>query len=100
MLYRSGVIIAILLALLLPASVHAEVHNKGLSISPVRQEMPVIAGVQTKGEYQVANFTDKPLVVSLSVEQFTAQDYTYDLIFSKPKEDWVKFDRPQITLQP
>ncbi|MDN5275055.1 MAG: exported protein of unknown function [Candidatus Saccharibacteria bacterium] len=58
------------------------------------------AGKVERKSLTVANITDKPVTVTLSVEQFSVADYTYDYIFTAPKEDWVKLESTQLELGP
>jgi hypothetical protein len=74
--------------------------NKGLFITPIREYVEVTAGQSKSGIMTIANITDNPIIVTLSVEQFSVADYTYDYTFSEVKEDWVKFQSTQVTLQP
>lgn len=93
-------VFALLAALLMPVSAHAEVKFKGLTVSPVNQEMLVTAGKPDKSYIDVGNHSKEPLTVVMSVKQFTAADYTYDFQFGDAKEDWIKFDQSQYVLQP
>jgi hypothetical protein len=78
----------------------ASSQSKGLFITPIREYIKVDAGKTHKGSLTVANITDKPVVVTLSVEQFSVADYSYDYNFTPVKEDWIKFQTPQLQLQP
>ncbi len=104
MLVRFSLVIvtSLLVALLAVPSSYADVEpkNRGLFITPLREHINVAAGQREKGKITVANITDKPAVVTLSVEQFSVANYTYDYIFSPVKEDWIKFETPQLELQP
>ena len=81
---------------------HAAVQpqNRGLFITPIREYIKADAGKTPTGSLTVANITDKPVTVTLSVEQFSVADYTYDYNFTPVKEDWVKFQTSQLQLQP
>jgi hypothetical protein len=74
--------------------------SEGLLITPVREYSSVAAGTTQSNILTVANITNKPIVVTLSVEQFSVADYTYDYTFMPAKEDWVKMQVTQFTLQP
>ena len=94
--------ILILGASLFPPSVHAaDKANKGLSISPLRQEVKATPGVAKSGYFSVANYTQKPMTVDLSVQQFSVTDYVYDYKFLKPpKYNWVKLRETTVVIEP
>lgn len=75
-------------------------NDNGLSISPLRQEKSVAAGKTTSGYITVGNLTDKPMVVTAAVKEFSVTDYAYDYIFENPQNNWVKMRSPQIQLAP
>lgn len=88
--------------LLLPLGVvQAETapEQRGLLITPPRQYLNVDPGKVTESSFTVANLTDKPLDVFLSVEQFSVANYTYDFKFETPKEDWIKLEETKISLK-
>lgn len=72
---------------------------RGLAITPIREYLTVEAGKTQEGNLTVANFTDQPMIVTLSVQQFSVADITYDYHFSEPTEQWITFESPQVTLQ-
>ncbi len=74
--------------------------NKGLFVTPTRAYIDVTAGQSSGDTMTIANITDRPMTVTLSVEQFSVADYTYDYAFTQVKEDWIKFQSSLITLQP
>lgn len=89
-------------SLLLPAGlVRAETasEQRGLLITPPRQYLNVDPGKVTESSFTVANLTDKPLDVFLSVEQFSVANYTYDFKFEVPKEDWIKLEESKVSLK-
>lgn len=102
MMYR--IAIAIFLSLttaLSPLSAAAvETTNKGLYISPIRQETTIAAGKTKTNIVTIANLTDKPMTVNFSVKQFSVTDYAYDYTFRPAENDWVKMSTSQIQLQP
>jgi uncharacterized membrane protein len=102
--FRPFVVIslALLLVSLCPSVSHADAQpkNKGLFISPIREYVKIAAGKVERSSLTVANITDKPVTVTLSVEQFSVADYTYDYTFTAPKEDWVKLESTQLELKP
>lgn len=77
-----------------------DAQNKGLSASPLRQAVTVAASKDKSGYFNVANLTDKPMAVDLSVQEFSVDDISYNYAFSQPKNDWVKMQQSQVVLQP
>ncbi len=84
----------------LPSYAEESPKNKGLFVTPVREYVDVAPGRTKDGKLTIANFTDKPATVTLSVEQFSVADYTYDYRFTPVEEDWVKFQATSLELQP
>ncbi len=104
MKYQRFLAIVLLFAALLaqgstPVSAQ-EARAKGLTISPVRHELTVKTGAATSGSFIVTNETEKPMVVNLSILQFSVADYTYDYKFRSPDNDWVKIRQDQVQLAP
>lgn len=92
-----------LFALFLPAVAHADsapARERGLLITPLRQYLKADAGSSAKSTFSVANLTDKPLAVSLSVQQFSVTDYVYNYKFEAPKNDWLHLGIHDLVLQP
>ena len=83
---------AVLVGGALPASIQAASSSKqnGLLITPVRQFLSVDAGKSVDSKLTIANLTDKPLNVVLSVKQFSVTDYVYDYTFKQPANDWLR----------
>lgn len=104
MIRRSLVVTLILAAMtvgLFPVSVGAQAPtNKGLFISPPRNFVEVDAGASANAEVTVTNLTESPLVVTMLIEEFTVSDYSYEYIFTQPKEDWIKFTENVVQLDP
>jgi len=75
-------------------------RNRGLYISPIRNYLALDAGTEVTRAYTVANLTDKPITVTTHVEQFSVADYSYDLSFDAPKNDWVKLHETSFALKP
>lgn len=95
-------IAAVLVILSLPVGrVNAEElpTERGLLITPPRQYLTVDPGKTTQSSFSVANLTENVLDVTLSVEQFSVANYTYDFKFESPKEDWVKLEKTQVSLK-
>jgi hypothetical protein len=78
----------------------AETKEKGLSISPLRQETTASATKPSTGSFTIANLTDKPMKVNLSVRQFSVSDYDYDYVFRTPEYDWITLKDTQATVEP
>lgn len=101
--FRVIVRVTVGIALLLqpPAVSATDQRDKGLSISPLRQEVTVAVNKTTVGFVTVGNLTDKQMVVDLSVREFSVTDYEYDYEFrSPPQRDWVKLRQQSIILEP
>jgi hypothetical protein len=86
----------------LPATVHAAEATKerGLLISPIRSYEALDAGDTKTRSVTVANMTNKPIVVTMSLEQFSVADYVYDYRFSQPKNNYVRLVENRIELKP
>ena len=93
------VIIAGLL-LLLSFPVKAQADDRGLFMSPLRQEVVLDAGQTKHGEFTIGNETGQPMEVALAVKQFTVTDHSYDYRFSNPDYDWVRLEATKVQLQP
>lgn len=78
----------------------ASTSSKGLQITPIRQFLSVDAGKATQSHYTVANHTDNSLTVTLSAQQFSVANYTYDYTFSPPANDWLHLGLTTVSLQP
>jgi hypothetical protein len=76
----------------------ADVNNKGLYVSPARQEISAETGKVTKKTLTLANYTAKPITVNLSVKSFDATDFSYDYKFTDPKDNWLKLGQNQVQL--
>ncbi len=86
--------LAVFLALPLAAPApmaHAEsAVQRGLLITPVKQQISVDAGTAVANSLVVANLTQSPQDISLSVKQFSVANYTYDYTFQPPENDWLR----------
>lgn len=78
----------------------ADTSDKGLSISPLRKEVSVMAGTESSGYFTVANLTSKPMDIEFSVREFSVTEFIYDYKFHVPGNDWVKLKKQKMTLQP
>lgn len=77
-----------------------ENHNKGLSISPLRKQISVKAGAVQYGSATVANLTDKTMVVSMSIKEFSVDTISYEYKFNEPSRNWVGTNLESVYLQP
>lgn len=93
---------ATLAATLIPISAHAATpqRERGLLITPLRQYLQADAGNAAQSSMSVANLTDHPLAVSLSVQQFSVTDYVYNYKFEAPKNNWLHLSQTTLVLQP
>lgn len=104
MLYRIAaaiIIVSSIVVMMLALGVGAvEAKKTGFYISPARQEKSVSIDKPSNGSFTVANYTNKPMTVSLSIKEFSMVDYSYDYKFNDAKDEWIKIENPQVTLQP
>lgn len=105
MVYRIAIIIAIVFSIaviVLAMNVFAEspAPGKGLFITPSYQELSVSPGEPSKQTITVADYTDKPMTVTLSVKKFQVTDYKYDYKFSDDSDHWVKLTQNTVSLTP
>lgn len=98
---RIVTVLAVLWIAIWPSTAHAQGETRGLTVSPVRQEMTVKPGKASQGSFIIGNSTEKSMKVNLSVEQFSVADYTYDYEFrAPPSNDWTKLRQSQVELLP
>jgi len=74
--------------------------GKGLSVSPLRQQLTVAADKTSSGYFIVADNTDKPMNVAISIKKFSVTDYSYDYTFQAAQDGWIKPQRSTIQLKP
>lgn len=72
--------------------------DRGLLITPLRQQIRLDAGTAKNGSFVVANLTNKPIMVHLLVQEFSVEDYSYIYRFSKPNKDWIKLGLTEVRL--
>jgi hypothetical protein len=96
-----GIIVGLVGFLCVPVGAHAQTppKNKGLLVTPVRQYVDVTAGVPKDGSVTIGNFTDKPITVVLSVEQFSVSDYAYEYLLKSAKTNMVQLGTTSVVLQ-
>jgi len=100
---RNLVVFAIfvcLSTLFFPATSFAADLNTGLYISPVRKDTTVDSGVAKADFFTVANHTKKNMIATLLIKQFSASDYSNDLQFAPPENDWIKLSTNEVNLVP
>ena len=90
----------LLLLFTMPHVVRATGNTKGLSMAPLRLFVDGAAGTTATGTVTVGNLTTQPMTISLSYEQFSVADYTYNYQFSEPKENWMTLQPSQVQLKP
>jgi len=86
-----------------PGQAHAASQppkNRGLFITPIRQYLKINPRQKQDGSLTVADITDKAIIVTMSYEQFSAADYTYDYQFKPPTDKWITFSQTQVQLGP
>lgn len=73
---------------------------KGLTLSPLRSELEIAPGTSLNGELTVSNSTDKPMLVSLTSEEFSVINQQYDYAFTVESNvaKWIRFDASEINL--
>ena len=75
--------------------------NRGLYITPVRKYITVEAGKSKTDSLTIGNFTDRTTTVSLEVNQFSVDDYTYGYQFSQAAgTQLVALGVKEVTLKP
>lgn len=93
-----------LLCVVLPTTSFAadkpKINHKGLLISPLRQYLDIDSGKVKDSSFVVANYTKNDMDVTLSVEEFSVADYSYDYRFNKTKLNWIKLGQTFVKLKP
>lgn len=74
--------------------------NKGLLITPLREQINLNAGMSKTLSLTVANRTNEPLDVRLFDKQFSVANYTYDYKFHIPQPDLVSIGKSAVQLKP
>ena len=74
--------------------------TKGLTLSPLRSELNIAPGTSLDGTLTVTNSTDKPMLVSLSAEEFSMINQQYDYAFTVESNlaKWVTFNSNEVNL--
>lgn len=78
------------------------VSTKGLALSPIRTESVVASGGSVKYKLTLTNYSDQPMKVTLSAEEFSVVDQNYDYAFDERSDvtKWVTFDKNIVQLEP
>jgi hypothetical protein len=76
--------------------------DRGLVIGPPRDYANVSPGGVAHKKVTIENQTGKPLDITMSVEQFSVADYTYQYKFNKmqTQNDWLHLGLTRVQLQP
>lgn len=72
--------------------------DKGLLITPLRKYVAIGAGKTYQDSVSIANITSQPMDVTMSYEQFTVANFSYDYQFMLPKENWVSLNPTHVKL--
>src|SRR5690349_1761743 len=91
---------AILLACNVPpaSAASSPPMEHGLLITPLRQFLSAKAGQPLNSSFTVANLTNKPLIVRLSVQQFSVTNYVYNYKFEAPTNNWLHLGFTSVSL--
>ena len=79
----------------------AQTSTKGLTLSPLREELSIAPGTSQNGSLKLTNHTNQPMTVHMSAAQFSVTDPQYDYSFD-PDSDvakWVTYTHDDVTLQ-
>ncbi len=73
---------------------------KGLTLSPLRNELELAPGTSLDGSLTVTNSTDKPMKISLNAEKFSVINQQYDYAFTDESDvaRWVTFASDEVSL--
>ncbi|MGB4762874.1 MAG: hypothetical protein WBP12_05985 [Candidatus Saccharimonas sp.] len=99
---RVGLYIACLVAtciLLTPHTLAAEPTNNGLLISPPRHNVTVAAAKSISQEFTVANYTNQPLEIILSVQEFTVANLSYEYQIRDAEKPWIHIEQTDLKLE-
>lgn len=100
-----GLIYVLLLFCVSAVTVHyayAQPGNIGLTISPLRSEINISPGTALDGILNITNYSEKPMSVGLSAEEFKVIDkkYDYGFMVKTDTSGWLSFSNDSITLDP
>lgn len=83
-----------------PHSAHAETDFKGLTLSPVSQELEVQTNKLTRSYIQLQNNSASIMRVDMSIQEFSATNYSYDFRLRETDVDWIRFKEREVILKP
>lgn len=86
--------------LLSPPVYAADPDNRGLLVTPIREYKKIDSGKSIQDTLTVANLTKNAADVTLSVEQFSVTNFSYDYTFELPREKWITIATPKVRLEP
>lgn len=98
---KVALFVATMVAILVPTLTFAQTHpiERGLTITPPRQYLEADPGKSAKSSVVIANLTKNDVTATLSVQQFSVADYTYDYTFHTPEEDWLRLKTTMVSLK-
>ncbi len=78
------------------------VKPKGLTLSPLRNELEIEPGTSLDGVLKITNNSTKTMAVTMSAEVFSVINQQYDYAFTAESNvvKWVSFNHPNINLEP
>lgn len=76
--------------------------KKGLTISPLRNELNIEPGTSKTSSIIMSNLSDEPMAVMLSAEGFNVINQQYDYVFTSESDvvKWVKYESDSLFLEP
>lgn len=76
------------------------VSQKGLTVSPIKNNLEIAPGTSINGVLTIANSTKQSMKVDLSAEEFNVTNKHYDYAFTAESNvtKWVSFEKPSIEL--
>lgn len=88
-------------AAMISGDVTNAIEYRGLTISPLRNEVTIDPGIAYNGSLEVLNDTDVAMTVNMSAEEFKVSDYDYDYEFIEQSDiaSWVSFSPSKIRLK-
>lgn len=74
--------------------------QRGLTLTPLRSELNIPPGTSLDGELTVTNSTDKPMEVTLGIEEFHVINQAYDYAFTAESDvtKWITFKPAELFL--
>lgn len=81
-------------------SARDKVETKGLTLSPLRNELEIAPGTSLDGVLKVTNSTNRPMLVQLNAEEFSVINQQYDYAFTAESNvsKWVTFNPTEVNL--